>query len=170
VLGRELRGAGVNVRIEDAAATGGAFDRFAEVRAARDGGFTTSAVVYGNSRFRVPFPGEGSDVVTVYAYPDVTVGTPRRGRVGVSVRAPRSRLGGRTLVLYADRPGSGPLVRLGSGRLRTTGRGRTRTTLALERRLGRGDVLSCIRGQVRLGLGRPTALTRRCGAARIPSS
>ncbi|HEX8122909.1 MAG TPA: PQQ-binding-like beta-propeller repeat protein [Solirubrobacteraceae bacterium] len=160
VLGRELRGEGVGVRVEGADWPRGRFSRLADVRAARDGGFTTSALVYRNSRFRVGAPGEGNEVVTVYASPEVVVGRRR-----VSVRAPGSRLAGRTIVLYRDRPGSGPLVRLGSGRLVASGRGRTRAALRVPR--GRGALLFCIRGQLRLGLGRPSALTRRCGARRI---
>lgn len=166
VLGRDLRGDGVMVRI-DGAEWRGRFERFADVRAARDGGFTTSAIVYRNSRFRVAAPGAGSDAVSVYASPRVVVGVPRRGSAGVGVRAPRTRLAGRTLVLYRDPPGDRPLRRLAAGRLRSTGPGRTRTRVALRNR--RGEIVFCIRGQLKLGLGRPTPLTRRCGARRIRS-
>ena len=165
VLGRDLRGVGVPVRI-DAAEQRRGFKRFAEVRAARDGGFSTRATIYRNARFRVPAPGEGSDVVTVYATPRVVVGRPRGGVAGISVRSPRTRLAGRMLVLYRDAPGAAPLVRLAAGTLRSTGPGRTRTRLPLSSR--RGRLVFCIRGQLKLGLGRPTALNRRCGARRLP--
>ena len=168
VLGRELRGSGVQVRVEGGLWPDGPFERLDDVRAARDGGFTTDATVYSNSRFRVGAPGEANDVVTVYAYPDVTVGHVRRGRVGVTVKTPRTRLAGRTLVLYRDPPGDGALERLGSTRLRAAGSGRSRGTVRLERRPRvRDDVQSCVRGQLRLGFGRPGALSRRCGARRI---
>ena len=165
VLGRELRGVGVMVRVEAADWPREPFERFDDVRAARDGGFTAEAVVYRNSLFRVGAPGEGSDVVTVYAAPKVVIGVPRGGIATVGVRAPRTRLAGRTLFLYRDRPGNRPLQRLASGRLRATGPGRTRTRVSLRNR--RGEIVFCIRGQLRLGLGRPTPLTRRCGARRI---
>lgn len=166
VLGRELRGVGVPVRV-DGATLRGRFERFADLRAARDGGFTTTATVFRNSRFRVSAPGEGSEAVTVYANPTVVVGAPSGGFAGVSVRAPRTRLARRTLVLYRDPPGDRPLRRLAAGRLRATAPGRTRTRLRLRNR--RGELVFCIRGQLELDLGRPDALNRRCGARRIRS-
>lgn len=166
VLGRELRGVGVRVRLEGAERRG-RFERFRTLRAARDGGFSIAVVVHRNSRFRVQGPGEGSEVVRVYATPRVILGRPRRGVTGVSVRTPRTFLAGRTLVLYRDPGGGRPLARLAAGTLRAEGPGRARTRLALRNR--RGDLVFCVRGQLKLGLGRPNALNRRCGARRIAS-
>jgi hypothetical protein len=168
VLGRDLRGSGVRVRVDTAEWPRGRFRRFETIRVARDGGFVTVVTLYRNARLRVASPGRGSSVVTVYAEPRVNLGTPHGRRLSAGVVAPRTRLAGRTLVIYQQPRGSSLLLRAGVGRLRETRRGRARTVLRLERRVGRRELLGvCIRGGLKLRLGRPSPFTRRCGAPRI---
>jgi hypothetical protein len=57
-----------------------------------------------------------------------------------------------------------------SGRLRRAGPGRTRVRLRFRppaRATGANRLAFCIERQLRLGLGRPSPLTRRCGARRV---
>jgi outer membrane protein assembly factor BamB len=177
VLGRELRGAGATVRIEGADWPRGRYGRVSDVRAARDGGFLGGVALYRSSRFRVRSGRGLSRPITVYAIPRVRLGSPRRasrGRIAVaaSVRTPRTRLDGLRLHLYLRRAGAKRLERVGTGRLRRAGSGRTKATLRFTapRRTTRGDTLDfCIEKQLRLGLGKPSPLTRRCGERRLPA-
>jgi hypothetical protein len=175
VLGTNLRGARPEVTIGGAAWRRGGFRALGKVRPARDGGFVAGVTAFRNSRFRVSAGGVDSNVLTVYAYPAVRLGRPRlvarrRAVLTASVSTPRTRLGRRTLVLYLQRHGSRRLARLGAGRLHGTGPGRSkaRVTFVPPRGATRRDlVYSCVKGQLRVGLGRPSPLTRRCGARRL---
>jgi hypothetical protein len=175
VLGTSIRGPRPRVEIQGAPSPGGDFRRLSDEPSARDGGFFAPIVLARNSRFRAVVGGAASPPITVYAYPNVALGRPRwvgrtRLRMDVRVKAPAARFGGRTFVLYLDRVKSKRLQRIGSGRLRQVGRGRARTTLVFTplRKVGRRDtVVFCVRGQVAMGLGRPSSLTRRCGARRV---
>ena len=175
VLGSGIRGGRPMVQLDGAAWRRGDFKRLGEVKPARDGGFTGGITLNRNSRFRVTAGGVASPPITVYAEPNVRIGAARaagrRISVGVTVRTPGTRLGRRRFVLYLDRARTKRLTRIASGRLRPAGRGRARATLVFTplRRVGRRDLLAfCIRGQMDLGLGRPSALTRRCGARVVP--
>ena len=177
VLGRELRGSERKVRVEGADWPRGRFGPVTSAVAARDGGFLAGVSLFRTSRFRVRGSGGTSGPVTVYAIPRVRLGTPRkatRGRlsVGVSVRTPRTRLAGLRLHLYLRRAGDKRLERIASGRLRRAGSGRTKTSLrfAPPKRTTRADTLDfCVERQLKLGLGKPSPLTRRCGARRLPA-
>jgi hypothetical protein len=68
--------------------------------------------------------------------------------------------------LYVVRLRSRRAQLLGTGTLRRTGRGRSSAVVVFDalRHVGRRDYLAtCVKGQLRLGLGRPTPFTRRCG-------
>ena len=174
VAGERLRVRRPRVRIQGAEWPRGRWRAAGGARVRRDGGFADRNFrIYRNARFRAAVGSIRSRAFTVYAYPRVRLGRPVRhaGRVTVSVRAraPRTSLRGRRFVLYLDRSGSGPLRRLAVGRLRGRGPGRVRTTLTFRLpRLGRRDrVAYCVKGQLRLRLGKPSPLTRRCGARLI---
>jgi outer membrane protein assembly factor BamB len=173
VLGRDLRGSRPDVQIEVAAWPRGRFVRAFKIRASRDGGFDDTFVLYRNGRFRASVGGTRSKVIVRYAWPTLKLGRPRYvtrtvSRIGAVVTTKNVRLGGRTVVLYLDRRRTKGLVRMGSGRLRGGTRARTVITYR-EPRASRKDTLwYCIRGQLRLALGRPSSLTRRCGAPRLP--
>lgn len=177
VLGRELRRPGAQVTIEGSDWPRGRFGRVSKARAERDGGFLGGVALYRSSRFRARTARGVSAPLTVYAVPRVRLGTPRRagrGRMAVaaSVRTPRTRLDGLRLHLYLRRAGTKRLERVASGRLRRAGSGRTKASLRFRplKRTTRADTLDfCIERQLRLGLGRPSPLTRRCGARRLPA-
>jgi outer membrane protein assembly factor BamB len=174
VLGTDLRGSRPQLSIAAADAPRGRFGRVARIRPARDGGFATGARSLRNARWRVSAAGVRSNTETVYVYPAVRLGRPRavgrrHARVAVKVAAPKSRLAGHRLVLYLQRAPGRPLVRLGSGRL-AGARGHARATVVyrLPGRVGSKALLwHCVRGQLRLHLGRPSPLTRRCGARKL---
>jgi hypothetical protein len=91
-------------------------------------------------------------------------------RVPVTARAPQARLGGRTFVLYLARAKTRKLHRLAQARLAGGRTARTRLTFRPPRKVARGDVLVfCVRGQLKLELGRPSPLTERCGEASLPA-
>ena len=178
VLGRELRGeGGARLRVEGADWPRGRYAPVTNERAARDGGFLGGVSLYRSSRFRVRGAGAVSPAVTVFAVPRVQLGTPKRagrGRLAVtaSVRTPRTRLAGLRFHLYLRRAGARRIERVASGRLRSAGAGRTRAALRFTppKRTTRDDTLDfCVVGQLRLGLGKPSPLTRRCGARRLPA-
>jgi outer membrane protein assembly factor BamB len=174
VLGTELRGDRPRVTIERAPWHGGRFGRALRVRPTRDGGFEGAVRLAVNSRLRATGAGVRSRPVTVYAWPQVSIGrgvaVGRRGvRLPVVASAPARRLGGRTIVLYYDRHSTKGLRLLASGRLR--GGRRARAVVRFDEPRGsssRDNVWWCIRGQLSLGMGRPEPLTRRCGARRLP--
>ena len=170
VLGRDLRAARPPVRIDVGGWPRGAFRRYEDVRPLRDGGFVTEIVPFRNLRMRASASGVTSAPATVYVYPRIRLGrAERRGnriKQGVVVSSPRVRLAGRTLVMYLAPAAGNRLTRLGAGRLRARGRGRAGATINLRapRHVGRNDrIFSCIPGQLRLGLGRPSSLLRACG-------
>lgn len=171
VLGTELRGSRPRVSLEDAGWRHGRFHRFGRLKPARDGGFVASITTIRNSRVRVSAARVHSKPITVYAYPKVRLGRSRgldraRAVVGVSVEAPRTRLAGHRVVLYLQQSRKRPLVRLGSGRLSgPPGRGHASVRFRPRRHVGRRALIwHCVTGQLRLALGRPSMLTRRCGA------
>lgn len=171
VLGTDLRGSRPEVAVAGADWPGHRFRQFSKARPARDGGFGAGVRIDRNSRLRVSAGGARSNVVTVYTYLRAhlgrPVGTRRRAVLKVSVAAPRARFGGHRLTLYLQRHGQRRLVRLGTGRLRATGRGRGRASIAYRppRHATRRDLIwHCVSGQLRMGIGRPSPLTRRCGA------
>ena len=170
VLGTQLRGARPRVTVRAAGWRHGAFRRVGRVGSARDGGFGIAARSDRNARWRVTAGGSRSNVVTVYTYPSVRLGRPRavgttRASVNVAVSAPRAKLSGRRVVLYLQQSRRGRLVRLGSGRMRgARGRGKATVVYGLPRHVRRGALLwHCVTGQLRMKLGRPSPLTRRCG-------
>ena len=174
VLGREVRKGRPDVSIDLAHWRGGGFRGRTRLQPARDGGFGTRLVVTRNARVRASAGGAASAELTVYAWPTVKLGRAalagrNRIRLGVEARAPDRRLGGRTFVLYLDRRRTKGLSRLDSGRLRGGRRARTVLEFPFPRNTTERDTLYvCIRGQLALDLGRPSPLTRRCGAARLP--
>jgi outer membrane protein assembly factor BamB len=173
VLGSSLRARRPTVEIDAARWRRGTFRRIGSVRPSRDGGFSGLTRLRRNTRYRARAGGAASRPVTVYAYPRFAFGRARpagrRIRVSIRVKAPGARFGGRRLFLYFDRRGDNKgLRRLAGGRLR--GRANARAILRFRplRRAGRRDtVVACVRGQARMGLGRPTPLVRRCGARRL---
>jgi hypothetical protein len=126
-----------------------------------------------NTRYRVRVEGGGavSRASTAYVAPRLRFRARLAGRtvrLRVTVRASRGiRVRGRRVVVYLLRRGGSRLRRLGAGRLTATGPNRARTDFPLRRvRARRRDlVFTCITGL--RAMGRPSVLTRRCGAARI---
>jgi outer membrane protein assembly factor BamB len=174
VAGRELRTPGQQVVVEGAIGRG-RFGRISSLPLSPDGGFSAGVRLRRNARLRAIVGGVPSAPVRVYVEPQVTIGKPRAAsrrllRVNVSVKAVGARLAGRRFVLYLARDKARRLDRVATGRLRRSGKHRTRATLVFAplRRVGKKDVLTfCIPGQAKLGLGRPSALNRRCGTRRI---
>jgi outer membrane protein assembly factor BamB len=176
VLGRDLRAGRPTIEIQAAPWRKGRFGPTTRIRMSRDGGFAGGAEIYRNVRLRAAVAGEVSKPVVVYAWPRVKLGRASlvgrtRLRMNAVVRTANRNLGGRTFVLYLNRPGSKRLTRLASARLR--GGRRARATLRF--RMPHGNTAGallyyCIRGQLELDLGRPSALTTRCGAGRLPRS
>jgi outer membrane protein assembly factor BamB len=174
VTGRDLR-TGRRVALEGSQ-TGRRLRRFARVAPAADGGLAYPVRVFHNSTFRARVGNARSGVVRAYAYPRARLGHPRslggrRVSIAVRVSAPRTRLAGRRFVLYLA-PRRGSLRRLGTARLRAVGQERTAATLRFNVPSGtseRDGIAWCVRGQLRLRLGAPSPLLRRCGASRIRS-
>jgi hypothetical protein len=173
VLGSSLRGRQPPVVIQAGRWRRGRFGRVGQVQPERDGYFSAAGQLRRNTRYRATAAGATSRSITIYAYPRFGFGRARPAgrkiRVTMRVRAPGVRFGGRRLFLYYDRRGDNRgLRRLAGGRLR--GRSRARAILRFRplRRAGRRDVvLACVRGQLKMRLGRPSPLTRRCGARRL---
>jgi outer membrane protein assembly factor BamB len=175
VLGSALRDSRPSVRVSYAPWPKGHFKAFGKpLRPDRDGGFAFGLTIFRNLRFRVKAAGHTSHARTVYAYPRVKLGrgrlvSPNREHLRVTVRTPRTSLRGRRFVLYVDRAGSKRLGRIAAARLHG-GKGRSAATLSFRplRHVGKHDnVAFCVRGQLREALGRPSGLTRRCGARTI---
>jgi hypothetical protein len=172
VLGADLRGPRPDVALEAAGWRAGGFRRVGSLRPDRDGGFAGGLTTRRNARFRASAGGATSNVVTVYAYPHFKLGPFRplgrtRAQTTGTVSAEGARFGGHSLVLYLQRHGSPRLVRLGAGSLRAPHRGRARATIGFlppRHASSRDLVFVCVTRQLRLGLGRPSPLTRRCGA------
>jgi hypothetical protein len=170
VLGSEIRGSKPKVALEGAGWRRGRFHRFGAVKPTRDGGFVARVRTTENTRMRVSAAGSHSNVLTIYAYPRLRFGrprgTPRRAVVRATVTARFVRLAGHRLVIYYQRRGKGPLRRLGAGRQHGSRRGRASASIAYTpvRHSSRRDLIwHCVTGQLRLNLGRPSPLTRRCG-------
>jgi hypothetical protein len=169
VIGSRLRAARPRVHVQRARWHRGRFHSFASARPARDGFFQAPVRLRRNSRVRASVAGAHSRPLTIYAWPRFRFGRPRalgrrRALLRVSVRAPGTRLSGRRMVFYFARNGT-RLRRLDTARIRGH-----RATFVFRpvRHIKRRDrVYVCIRGQLKLGLGRPDPLTRRCGARRI---
>jgi outer membrane protein assembly factor BamB len=169
VIGRDLRHGRTRVRFQEARWPGHHFHASGAVRSERDGGFSAGSRLRRNTRIRALVGRRRSGSISIFVYPRVRLGRARaagsRVRLRPSVRAPGVRLSGHTFVLYLNRGNKGRLTRVAAGRIHGT-----RATLLYRppRHLSSRDrVFFCVRGQVRLGLGRPSPLNRRCGARRI---
>ena len=176
VLGSSMRAAKPDITFEAAGWRGGAFRKFFTDKPTRDGGFGITSTLSRNTRFRARVGDAVSNVITAYAWPHIRYGKPHyQGRthisIGMTVRSPGVSVRGHTLVMYIERAKKKRMTRLGSARLRAAGRGgRTRATIHFKalRKVGRKDyLLVCIQNGLSLGLGRPTQLTRHCGARSI---
>jgi hypothetical protein len=175
-VGRALRASGPRkVRLS---ADGFPFRGFGAAGAATtrsDGSFTLTGRPAINTRLRVSVPGTEarSRVVRVWVYPRLRFHaravSRRAARVHLGLTGPpRVRLAGRRVHVYLLR--GRRLTRLGAGRLRGAGRGRARAAFStrLPAQGKRSDRFAyCIRHMSRLGLGRPDALDRHCGAGHI---
>jgi hypothetical protein len=168
VLGTAVRSGDPQVRIAAARWRGGRFGRFARVPST-GGGFQAYARVFRNTRFRASAGGRRSRTFTAYAYPDIRLGRAHQsgGRVRqpATVRSPHTNLARRTLVLYLGHGRSAS--RIGAARLHGR-KGFASTVVSfppLRHVSSRDRVYLCVRGALRIGLGRPDDLSRRCGAA-----
>jgi hypothetical protein len=176
VLGTRMRASKPAITFESAGWRGGTFRAFFHAPPTRDGGFAITTKIDRNVRLRAHLGNAVSNVITAYAWPRVAYGKPHAaGRthisIGMTVRSPGVSIKGQTLVMYFVRGRSRHYTRLGSGRLRGAGKGgRTRTTITFKgvNRASDDDYLVvCLPRGLKLGLGRPSKLTRSCGARTI---
>jgi outer membrane protein assembly factor BamB len=170
VLGTELRSGRPRVTIRAADWHHGRLKPVGHLRPSRDGGFVASAKGAKNARWRVTTRGQGSNVLTIFAYPKIRLGRARfvsrtRARLPVKVTAPHSRLAGRRVVLYLQQSRRSKLARLGSARLSgRNGHARGSVLFKPVRHVARHALVwHCIVGQLHMRLGRPSPLTRHCG-------
>jgi outer membrane protein assembly factor BamB len=175
VIGANLRGPSARVRIEYDEHPFRGFTAGASGPTAPDGYFLWTVRPDLNLRLRFRSGNAVSAVRTVYVYPRTRwkFRRPSRNRVRAVISFSNVRsvnLGGRRASLYVVRLKQRRFDRLGSSKVRRKGRGRSAVTIAFNalRHVGRRDYLAiCVKGQTRLGLGRPDRFMRRCGARRI---
>jgi hypothetical protein len=175
VVGSDLRKKGARVTLEYDEPPFRGFSRAARGRIGPDGFFSFVLRPALNIRVRARAGKARSRARTIYTYPRTRYKirrlSPTRIRAGIFLRTdPSIRLGGRRLSLYVVRVRARRSELLGSATLSGRGRGRSSASIAFRalRHVGRRDYLAtCVRGQLRLGLGRPSGFTRHCGRRRI---
>jgi outer membrane protein assembly factor BamB len=175
VVGTELRGRGARVTLEYAERGARRWKRGAAARVQADGYFSIRVRTRVNTRVRVRSGGVVSRPRTIYTYPrigyKVKRPAPNRIRATVTLRTARSvRLGGRRASVYIGRVRAKRLDLLGRTTLSGRGAGRASGVVSFRalRHVGDHDYLAvCVKGQARLGIGRPTPFTRGCGRRRI---
>jgi outer membrane protein assembly factor BamB len=175
VIGANLRGPNAQVRIEWDEHPFRGFTRGASGTTAPDGYFDYTLKPDLNVRLRFRSGNAVSAVRTVYVYPRTRFKFKRPSRNSVRAlisfrNVGRVNLGGRRASLYIARIKQKRFDRLGSATVRRQGRGRSALTVGFRalRHVGKRDYLAvCVKGQARLGLGRPDRFTRGCGKRRI---
>jgi hypothetical protein len=175
VIGANLRGPGARVQLEYDEHPFRGFASGGSGAVAPDGYFLWTVRPDLNLRLRFRSGNAVSAVRTVYVYPRTRwkFRRPSRNRVRAQISFSNVRsvnLGGRRASLYVVRLKQRRFDRLGGAKVRGHGRGRSTVTIAFNalRNVGRRDYLAiCVKGQTRLGLGRPDRFMRRCGARRI---
>lgn len=176
VVGTELRRKGARVRLEYAERGARRWRHGGSARMQPDGYFSIPTRSRVNTRVRVRSGGAVSTPRTIYTYPligyRVKRPSPNRIRATVTLRTGRSvRLGGRRASLYIGRVRAKRLDLLGSTRLSGRGAGRASGVVSFRALYHVGDhdyITVCVKGQARLGIGRPSRFTRGCGRRRIP--
>jgi outer membrane protein assembly factor BamB len=175
VVGTQLRTKGARVTLEWDEPPFGRFRRLARGSVGPDGYFAFRIRSEKNTRVRIRLGKAVSSPRTIYTYPRVRYRvqrlSPTRIKVVISTRtAPRTHLAGHAATLYIGRVKARRLDRLGTARLSGRGSGRAGASVVFPalRHVGANDYFTvCVKGQLRLGLGRPSRFTRRCGARSI---
>lgn len=170
VLGSALRHGPPRVRIDAAGWRDRRFSRFDVRRAEADGWFGERVIPFKNLRLRAVVRGTRSRVLRVFVYPRVKLGRAhalgrRRAVLRASIRAPRTRLTGHRLVLYFAHRRSRHIRRISVGVIH--GRHARMVFRPIRGASNRDRVYFCVRRGLKLGLGRPDRLHRRCGRRRI---
>ena len=174
VLGTSLRAPAPAVELQRAGWHRGRFKRYRRQTMSPDGGFGFLVRPARNTRYRAVVGKHVTKAQTVYVYPNAKFGDAAAAGHNIAIPArvltPGVSLAGRSLVLYLNPSKGKRLRRIATARLSgRTGSARARVVFAPLRHVGQKDTLVfCVRGQLDIGLGRPSSLTRRCGAARLP--
>jgi outer membrane protein assembly factor BamB len=175
LLGRNLRGPHARVRLVWDLAPFGRFKKDKPGPPYADGFFTYNMHPARNLRFRFSSGGHASAVRRIWVYPRVKYHfkrpLPNRIRATLTFRNARSiHLGGRPAALYLVRTKRRSFTLLAGARTVQRGRGFAAATFFFNaiRHVHKHDYLAvCVRGQTRLGLGRPDRFFRHCGRRRI---